>query len=204
VDVERLGVFGGTFDPPHYGHLVLAENARAQLALERVLFVVAGQQPLKSDDSVASARHRAAMVQAAIGDHAGFEISRVDLERAGPHYTVDTLLLLKQQHPDAELLFLVGGDSLAHLLAWRDPAGIASLARLAVMRRPGYTPDLEVLERAVPGIRERLIWLDAPLLAISATDLRRRVREGLPVRYLVPPSVEAYIQDNCLYTGECA
>jgi len=199
---QSLGILGGTFDPPHYGHLVLAENARAQLELERVLFVLAGRPPHKPDLSISSAHHRVAMVEAAIVDNPAFAISRVDLDRAGPHYTVATLAILQREYPQAKLFFLIGGDSLAQFLTWRDPAGIVREARLAVMQRPGYEPDLEKLERSVPGLRERLDWLDAPCLDISASDLRRRVREGLPLRYLVPPSVEAYIQTHHLYIGE--
>jgi nicotinate-nucleotide adenylyltransferase len=203
-NLKSLGVLGGTFDPPHYGHLALAENAHVQLHLDRVLFVPVGKQPLKLDQPVASAHHRVAMVGAAIADNPAFAVSRVDLERPGPHYTVATLALLQQEYPQAELFFLIGGDSLTQLLAWRDPAGIVQRARLAVMPRPGYTPDLEVLERAVPGVQDRLIWIDAPGLDIAASDLRRRVREGLPIRYLVPPPVEAYIRKHCLYTASSA
>ena len=194
-----MGVIGGTFDPPHYGHLVLAENARVQLRLDRVLFVLAGQPPHKPDRPITPARHRVAMVEAAIADSPVFSLSRVDLDRPGPHYTVEMLALLQREYPEAELFFLIGGDSLAEFLDWRDPAGIVREARLAVMQRSGWEPDLAALERAVPGLRERLVWLDAPYLDIAASDLRRRVREGLPLRYLVPPPVEAYIHRHRLY-----
>lgn len=195
----RLGVLGGTFDPPHYGHLTLAENGRVQLGLDRVLFVPAGQPPHKPEHPVAPLHHRAAMVQVAIADNPALALSRVDFDRPGPHYTVDMLALLQQEHPGAELVFLMGGDSLAEFLHWHDPVGIVRLARLAVMRRPGYEADLEALEQAVPGLHERLLWIDAPPLALSSSDLRRRVREGLPLRYLVPPPVEAYIREHRLY-----
>jgi nicotinate-nucleotide adenylyltransferase len=199
--ISQLGILGGTFDPPHYGHLALAENARAQLGLDRVLFVLAGHPPHKPDRPIAPAGHRLAMVDAAIAGNPAFAVSRVDLDRPGPHYTVDTLTLLQQKHPDAELFFLMGGDSLAQFLSWHDPAGIVRQARLAVMRRPGYELDRERLEQAIPEARERLVWLDAPHLDIASSDLRRRVREGLPLRYLVPPLVETYIRDHHLYTG---
>jgi nicotinate-nucleotide adenylyltransferase len=195
----RLGVLGGTFDPPHYGHLVLAENARVQLRLGRVLFVLAGQPPHKPGSPITPACHRMAMVEAVIAGHPIFALSRVDLDRPGPHYTVDMLVLLQQEYPGAELFLLIGGDSLAQFLTWRDPAGIVRQARLAVMRRPGWEADLEALERAVPGLRERLAWLDAPYLDIAASDLRRRVRDGLPIRYLVPPPVENYVRAHGLY-----
>jgi nicotinate-nucleotide adenylyltransferase len=198
----RLGIMGGTFDPPHCGHLVLAENARVQLQLDRVLFALAGQPPHKPDQPIASVRHRVAMVEAAIADNPAFVVSRVDLDRPGPHYTVGMLTVLHREHPDAELFFLMGGDSLAQFPDWRDPTGIARRAWLVVMRRPGHTPDLGMLEQTVPGIRERLVWLDAPYLEIASSDLRRRVREGLPLRYLLPPSVNVYICEHHLYTGE--
>jgi nicotinate-nucleotide adenylyltransferase len=196
---SRLGVIGGTFDPPHYGHLVLAETARVQLGLDRVLFVVAGQPPHKPDRPITPSHHRAAMVEMAIADNPACVLSRVDLDRPGPHYTVEMLALLQRECPEAELFFLVGGDSLAQFLTWRDPAGIVRMARLAVMPRPGHEPDLASLEQVLPSLRERLVWLDAPALDIAASDLRRRVREGLPIRYLVPPSVEAYICEHRLY-----
>ena len=198
-DPLRLGVLGGTFDPPHYGHLALAETARVQLGLARVLFVPAGDPPHKPGYPLSPVVHRAAMVTAAIADNPAFVLSRVDLDRPGPHYTVDMLALLRGMFSGAEFYFLMGGDSLAEFLTWRDPAGIIRQAILAVMERPGWTADLKSLEREVPGIRERLVWLDAPRLDLSATDLRRRVREGLPVRYLVPPAVEAYIREHHLY-----
>ncbi len=198
----RLGVLGGTFDPPHYGHLALAENARVQLQLDRVLFVLAGQPPHKPGRPITPAHHRIAMVETAIVDNPAFEISCVDLDRPGPHYTVETLALLRQAHPGAELFFLMGGDSLTQFLTWRDPAGIVRQARLAVMRRPGYKPDLEGLLQAVPGINRRMTWLDVPSLETSGSDLRRRVRQGLPLRYLVPAAVEAYVREHLLYTEE--
>jgi nicotinate-nucleotide adenylyltransferase len=197
--ITSLGILGGTFDPPHYGHLALAENARVQLQLDRVLFVPAGQQPLKRDRHITPVHHRTAMVEAAIADNPGFSLSRVDLDRPGPHYTADTLALLQDTYPKAELFFLIGGDSLAQLAAWHDPAGIVQRARLAVMPRPGWEVDLHELEQTVPEICERLVWLDTPSLDISASDLRRRARQGLPLRYLVPPAVEAYVREHRLY-----
>ncbi|MGQ9466546.1 MAG: nicotinate-nucleotide adenylyltransferase [Anaerolineae bacterium] len=198
----RLGVLGGTFDPPHYGHLALAETARFQLGLARVLFVPAGDPPHKPGYPLSPAVHRAAMVEAAIADNPAFILSRVDLDRPGPHYTVEMLALLRGVFAEAEFYFLMGGDSLAEFLTWYNPAGIVRQATLAVMERPGWTADMTALERGVPGIRERVVWLDAPRLDLSATDLRRRVREGLPIRYLVPPAVEAYIRKHHLYQGD--
>lgn len=195
-----IGILGGTFDPPHYGHLVLAENARVQLGLQRVLFVPAGQPPHKPDRPIAAPNHRLEMVSAAIADHPAFEISRVDLDRNGPHYTADMLTILRREWPEAQLFFLLGGDSLSQLPLWHNPAGIVQLARLAAVQRSGYAVNIDALERTVPGIRERLVWLDVPYLDISSSELRRRIREGLPIRYLTPPAVERYIREHHLYT----
>lgn len=139
------------------------------------------------------------MVGAAIADHPAFVLSRVDLDRPGPHYTVDMLAVLGRMFAGAELYFLMGSDGLAEFPTWRNPAEIIRRAILAVMERPGWSADMAALEREIPGIRERLVWLDAPRLDLSASDLRRRVRQGLPIRYLVPPPVEAYIREHHLY-----
>ncbi len=197
---SRTGILGGSFDPPHYGHLALAETARVQLGLSRVLFVPAGAPPHKRNRPMSSAEDRAAMTAAAIADNPAFELSRVDLERPGPHYTVEMLALLRAQYPEVdEWFFLLGEDALRDLPAWRDPQGILEQASLAVMPRTGQRVDLAELVAALPLLAERLVWLDIPPVDYSATDLRRRVREGLPLRYLVPPPVEAYIQEHKLY-----
>ena len=200
--VRRLGILGGTFDPPHYAHLVLAENARVQLALDRVLFVPAGDPPHKTAQPHTAVTDRVAMVESAIADNPGFLLSRVDVDRPGPHYTVRTLALLQQRHPSAELFLIIGEDSLAEFHTWREPDGIIRQARLAVMHRPGWQVDFERLAESVPDILERLVWLDVPVLDVSSTELRRRVRRGLPIRYLVPPSVEDYVRRHCLHTGD--
>jgi nicotinate-nucleotide adenylyltransferase len=204
VKAKRLGVIGGTFDPPHYGHLVLAENARMQLSLVEVLFVPAGQPPHKPRRPVTPAHHRAAMVEAAIAGNPAFALSGVDMDRPGPHYTVDMLGILTSAYPDAALFFLMGGDSLAEFASWRDPSGIVAQAQIAVMKRPGWEADWESLAEAVPGIQGRLTLLDVPYLAISGTDLRRRARAGLPIRYLVPPAVEQYVRQHGLYRSQAS
>jgi nicotinate-nucleotide adenylyltransferase len=204
IEAAKLGVIGGTFDPPHYGHLVLAENARVQLALSKVLFVPAGQPPHKPEGPVTAAHHRVAMVEAAIAGSPGFRLSRVDMDRPGPHYTVDMLGILSSKYPKAALYFLMGGDSLAEFTSWRDPSGIVEMARVVVMDRSGWEADLSSLAEQVPAIQDRLALLDAPYLEISGTDLRRRVRGGLPIRYLVPPAVERYVVEHCLYLDEAS
>ena len=197
--MTRLGILGGTFDPPHIAHLVLADQARRQLNLARVLFVPAGQPPHKLDRAVSSVEHRAAMTRLAIAGDAGAELSRVDVDRPGPHYTADMLALLQAKHPDARLYLLVGSDSLRDLLVWHAPARVIAQARLAVMRRPGAEPDWRSLESCLPGIAERVDWVDAPWLDVSSTDIQRRVRERLSIRYLVAEAVERYIVEHDLY-----
>lgn len=194
-------MIGGTFDPPHVGHLVLAQNGLVQLELDQVLFVPAGQPPHKPSQPVTPVHHRLAMVEAALAENPAFRLSRVDVDRSGPHYTVDMLAILTERRAGATWFFLMGGDSLAEFTSWRDPSGILAQARLAVMRRPGWEADLASLEEALPRIGGRLTWLDAPHLAISGTDMRRRVSQGLPIRYLVPAAVEDYVRDHQLYRG---
>jgi len=197
---SRFGILGGSFDPLHYGHLALAETARVQLGLARVLFVPAGAPPHKRNRLLSPAEDRAAMTAAAIADNPSFLLSRIDLERPGPHYTVEMLALLRAQYPDVgEWFFLLGEDSLHDLPSWYDPQGILEQASLAVMPRLGQRVDLAHLVGLLPPLAERLVWLDIPPVNFSATDLRRRAREGLPLRYLVPPPVEAYIREHGLY-----
>jgi len=196
----RYGVFGGSFDPPHYGHLALAETARTQLSLARVLFVPAGHPPHKPDLRLSAPEDRAAMVEAAIADNSAFSLSRVDLDRPGPHYTVDMLALLRGRHPEVTAwFFLMGEDSLHDLLTWREPEEILQQARLAVMPRMGKPADMVLLSAEIPMLSDCLVWLDVPPVAFSATELRARVVKRLPLRYLVPPSVDAYIRDHKLY-----
>ena len=199
--MERLGVLGGTFDPPHYGHLVLAEAASAQLGLARVLFVPAGQPPHKPGRPIAPPLHRETMVALAIAGREKFALSRADLDRPGPHYTADLLAILRRAYPGAALYFLMGSDSLAQFLTWRDPPRIIAQAVLAVLRRPGWQADLSELEQEAPGIGERLVWLEATAYKVSASEIRRRVGERLPISGLVPPAVEAYIHKHRLYRG---
>lgn len=203
--MTRLGIFGGTFDPPHTGHLILAETAADDLALDRVLFVPAADPPHKAASDVrAPAAHRAAMVERAIAGNPRFALSRVDLDRPGPHYTVDMLHLLRREHPDAALYFLIGGDSLRDLPTWSRPAELITLATLAVMRRPGYAPDLDALERQIPRLAERVCWIDAPLIELSATEIAARIAAGRSVRYRLPDAVCAYVEEHHLYRDEQA
>ncbi len=198
----RLGILGGTFDPPHFGHLHMAEAARTQLALDTVLFAPVGVQPLKPEERSTAPEHRARMVELAITHHRHFALSRADLDRPGPHYTVDLLAIIQRQYPDAALWFIMGEDSLSDLLRWRDPARIIQLARLAVLRRPGYEPDWSTLDRALPDLRARLDWIEHAEIDISASDIRQRLQAGLSVEQLVPPKVLQYILDQRLYQNQ--
>jgi nicotinate-nucleotide adenylyltransferase len=193
----RLGVLGGTFDPPHVGHLILAEEARCRLDLEKVLFVPAGDPWRKADQEVTPAEHRLAMVRLMLESDPYFEVSTLEVDRPGPSYTVDTLEALRRQHgPEAELYFILGKDALCDLPNWKDPARIVSLAWLAAAPRPQGD---ERPEMAVPGLAQRLVRLPMPIVDISSTALRERAAVGLSLRYLVPPGVEEYIRRHGLY-----
>lgn len=199
----RLGVFGGTFDPVHYGHLVAAEEVRYRLRLDKVLFVPAGMPPHKLDHDITPTRHRVAMLELAIASNPGFALSRVDIDRHGPCYTVDTLALLHQEYgPGAELFFLMGMDSLADILTWKDPERLIRLARIVVVGRPGFQADVDELDKVLPGAAERICIVDTPLMEVSSSDIRQRVREGAPIRYQVPEAVEAYIRAHRLYLDD--
>ena len=195
----RLGIFGGTFDPPHLGHLALASAALEQLILDKVLWVVSGQSPLKLDRALSPAEIRVEMVQAALAGNPAFALSRVDLDRPCPHYTVDTLEILGREFPGAKLYFLMGEDSLRDLPKWQRPREIISRAWLAVSGRPGALADLADLEQSLPGVTVRVVWVQSPLVAIASSDIQRRIREGQSVREMVPPSVLAIIERERLY-----
>jgi nicotinate-nucleotide adenylyltransferase len=200
----RIGVFGGTFDPVHVGHLRLAESARQEqaLAFDKVLFVPAGEPWRKKDRAVSSPAHRAAMIQLAIGGNDAFELSAVELERQGPSYTVETLEALGKQHPGAELFLILGEDALSDLPNWRQPERIIALAKLAVAARGDRSDKgFAAIEKAFPGVLAQIVPVPMELLEISASALRQSVRTGRSIRYLVPPAVEAYIYEHGLYRG---
>jgi nicotinate-nucleotide adenylyltransferase len=198
VGVGRIGVLGGTFDPIHYGHLAAAEEARAKLNLREVIFVVAGLPPHKLDEEIAPAEDRYAMVELAVASNPHFSVSPIDIDRPGPSYTVDTIALLRQEWTE-EIYFIMGIDSLMEIDTWHQPQRLIQLCRLVAVERPGYEPDLERLEETIPGITARTEIIDMPEVDISSTDLQRRVREGLPIKYQVPPEVEEYIYQHRLY-----
>ena len=201
---RRIGVMGGTFDPVHYGHLVIAEEVHAALHLSEVVFIPAGQPPHKTGHRITETQHRLAMLELALASNPHFRISLMEIERTGPSYTVDTLRTLREHlGMDISLFFIIGWDSLEELHTWYRASDILTLVtRLVAVRRPGYEEDAEynrVLEQRLPGILQRLLVVQAPQLEISATDLRQRVAEGRPIKYQTPEAVETYIKQNRLY-----
>jgi nicotinate-nucleotide adenylyltransferase len=201
----RAGVLGGTFDPIHIGHLVLAEQAREQLGLEEVLFVPAGDPWRKAGKRVTPAADRLAMVELAIEGNPAFRLSRIEVDRPGPSYSVETLAALRGERPEAELYFIVGEDALFDLPNWKDPAGIVSLAYIAVAARGPASRlgglSASDLEGVVRGLGHRFVRIHMPAIGVSATDLRERARRGASIRYLVPDAVARYIAERNLYRG---
>jgi nicotinate-nucleotide adenylyltransferase len=196
----RVGVFGGTFDPPHLGHLILASEARSQLGLTRLLWVLTALPPHKRGQVISPLEDRLAMLELALKDEPAFELSRVDIDRPGPHYTLDTLHLLRQQHSGSELVLVIGGDSLRDLPDWHRAADVlAACDSIGVMRRPGDEIDLSELEQSLPGLRDKVAFVDAPLLEISSREIRERARQGLPFKYYVPTEVHQYVLSHQLY-----
>lgn len=190
----RVGLFGGSFNPPHVGHLAVAEAARDEAALDHVLWMPAATPPHKRDDDLPAAEHRLAMTRLATADHDAFTVSDLELRRAGVSYTVDTLRALRADHPGAAFLLLLGGDSLRQFHTWREPDAILDLAQPLVYPRPGS--DLAAVD---PSLRRRAILLDRPLLDLSSTDVRGLLRAGRSARYLVPDAVLAYADEHRLY-----
>jgi nicotinate-nucleotide adenylyltransferase len=195
-----VGVLGGTFDPIHIGHLAAAEEVREVLGLERVLFVPAGIPPHKPGRLISAPHHRLAMVELAIAGNPSFEVSRVELDRTGPSYTVDTLEALSEGR---DLTLILSAESFRGLPSWQRPERILGLARLAIVPRGGLAPPGKGwLEEHFPEIEARIVELDAPRLRLSATDIRARVAAGRSIRYLVPDAVIGYIEDHDLYRDE--
>ena len=197
---ETLGIFGGTFDPPHLGHLILAAEALNQLQLTRVLWVLTPEPPHKPERAITPLPHRLEMLKRAISSAPGFELSTIEIDRPGPHYSIDTLDLLQSKSPTARLALLIGGDSLRDLPAWSHPDElITAVYAFGVMRRPGDEIDLEALERSLPGLSAKVRFVDAPQLEISSSTIRQRIASGGHFRYYLPTSVYDYIQQNNLY-----
>jgi nicotinate-nucleotide adenylyltransferase len=199
----NVGILGGTFDPVHNGHLIIAEVARERLNFNEVLFIPAGQPWLKVERSITPPQHRLQMLRLALDDRPYFRISEMEIERPGPTYTIDTINALKERlNAEDELFFILGQDTLMQLPQWHEAQNLIRLCYLVAAPRPGVKkPDLKVLETELPGIMQRVMLMKEPQVAISATDIRERVARGLSVRHLVPEPVNRYIKEHRLYVA---
>lgn len=197
--VERIGVLGGTFDPPHKGHLALAENARAALCLSRLLFVPAADPPHKRGQPVTPAASRVAMLGRALSGRPGLCLSRLDIDRPGPHYSLDTMRLLREARPAAEFWFVMGADSLRDLPTWHRPLELVRLCRLAVAPRPGVNARADMHADVLPGLEQRVDLLDAALMPHASHEIAAMLRAGEDVSALLPAAVLKYIDERGLY-----
>ncbi len=202
---RRIGVLGGTFDPIHLGHLIVAEDLREKLGLKEVLFIPAGRPwlKLKEKKTISAAEHRLAMVRLAIASNPYFKVSAMEIDRPGLSYSIDTVEELKAKlGAPAEIYFIVGPDDLAELPQWKDPARLVELCQVVGIGRPGYArADLPALESSIPGVSQRIMLADVLQIDLSSTEIRRRVARGLSIRYLVPEAVEKYIAEHRLYVS---
>lgn len=200
MDKMRIGIFGGTFDPPHVGHLILASEARDQLHLDCTVWVLTPDPPHKQGKEISSIEDRLKMVQMAIEEDDGFKFSHVDIDRPGPHYAVDTAKIIRETYPDKELIYLMGGDSLDGLPKWyRAEEFLSIMDGIGVMRRPGDDIDLSELFEVLPELKEKLNFVTAPLLEISAEQIRRRAHQNRAFRYYLLPRIYQYIKENRIY-----
>lgn len=197
----KLGILGGTFDPVHYGHLLMAEQCREQCALDTFWFLPAGNPPHKRGVPITDGPIRAEMLRLAIAGHPQFAVSRMEIERPGTTYTWQTLQQLRDSDPDRELFFIIGADSLADLPTWRKPERIAALSTIVTVNRGDHPlPDMKPLkENLGKEIAESIRFVTMPGIDLSSTDIRRRVRDGRSIRYMTPRAVETYIKDRALY-----
>jgi nicotinate-nucleotide adenylyltransferase len=200
----KSGILGGTFDPIHLGHLAVAEEARRRLIMDEVVFVPAGHPYFKAYAYITPAEHRVNMLNLAIADKPNFKISLMEIRRPGPSYAIDTVAKMKRQlGPGDEIFFIMGWDSLLALPQWQEPERLIKLCRIVAAPRPGYAePNIGILENDLPGISQRTVVMDQPRVDISATDVRERVRKGLPIDKMVPPAVAKYIKEKGLYKGQ--
>ena len=195
----RVGILGGAFNPPHVGHLVCAQEAVVQLELDRVTFVPTARPAHREIEADPGAEVRADLCEAAIADDERFELSRIELEREGPSYTVDTLREMHEAAPDDELFLILGGDQAAALRSWHEPEEVLDLAVVATVERVGFTRSTITISLGGLKGAERLRFLDMPVMQVSSSSIRRRVAEGKPIRYLVPDAVARFIQEQALY-----
>jgi nicotinate-nucleotide adenylyltransferase len=198
----KIGMLGGTFDPVHMGHLIVAEEARESLNLSEILLVPAGQPLLKPAHPITPAEHRLQMLRLAIADKPYFKVSPIEVEWPGPSYTVETIAKLRGQYSSGdEIFFILGWDSLSQLPEWREPSRLIKMCYLVAVPRPGYPrPDLKALEGVIPGLTERVVFMDKPWIDISASAIRERAARGMSLRHLVPEPVAEYIRQHKLYS----
>jgi len=196
----RIGIFGGTFDPPHVGHLILAEECRTQLNLDLLLWVVTDNPPHKKYQNVSPIEQRVELVKKAIHGNPAFMLSRVDIDRPTPHYAIDTVRLLRQEYPGSQLFYLMGGDSLHDLPTWNRPQDfIRACDGIGVMRRHADNVDLESLDKVLPGVSKIVSIVEAPILEISSKQIRQRIHEDMGYRYYLRDAVYQAINDLGLY-----
>jgi nicotinate-nucleotide adenylyltransferase len=200
----RVGLFGGTFDPVHVGHLIAATELRHALGLERILFLPAGRPPHKPEQTLAPDADRLAMLELALADDPAFAVEPYELGRGGPSYTAETLAALGPRLAPAELVFLMGEDALRDLSTWHRPDRLLALARVGVATRPDVEVDLATVAAHLPAARERVALVPVPSIGVSSRELRRRVAAGEPIAYQVPPAVARYIAERGLYRAEGA
>lgn len=197
----KTGILGGTFDPVHNGHIKAAEAVKKRLGLQNVIFVPAGKPWMKSDRPITPVEHRVEMVRLAIAGHPDFELSLSEVNRPGSTYTVQTIREFRRKFGEgAEIYFIIGRDGLWHLPQWRSVGQLIKLCRIAVVPRPGFSlPDMDAMEKQIPGLSASVVLLDKPEIDVSATDIRRKVAQGLPWKTSVPAPVAEYIKANSLY-----
>ena len=201
MSLQRIGIVGGSFDPPQMGHLILAEYSRETLQMDHILFVPVADHPVKRGEVRLPLKHRLAMLELAICDNPYFSISRVDIDREGPHYSADTITILREQYPQAELYFVMGGDNLRSLPTWKRARQLYRCCRLAVMKRADEDIAPDMHDEVLPGLSSKVDIVDVPMLSVwlSSTFVVSRMRDNLSVRYLVPDRVLEYIAANNLY-----
>lgn len=199
--VKKIGIMGGTFDPIHYGHLVAAEGARFHFGLDRVIFVPAARPPHKGDRDITAPRHRLDMTLLATASNPNFQVSDVEIIRSGPSYTIDTVIHFRENRPGAAVYFITGADAVLEILTWHRVEELLQVCSFIAATRPGYRLEnlAESLKGLPPWYIERISSMEVPALAISSTDIRERVRKGMPIKYLLPEKVEEYLYANGLY-----
>jgi len=202
--ITKIGIMGGTFDPIHYGHMVAAECARHQFNLDRVIFIPAARPPHKGDRDISDPFHRLHMAGLATCSNPNFEVSDIEINRRGPSYTIDTVDSIHGNRPDSDIYFITGADAVLEILTWYRVEALLELCYFIAATRPGYR--LENLSESLKGLPDHCIKkisvMEVPALAISSTDIRQRVRKGMPIKYLLPERVEEYINSSGLYRNK--